>query len=95
MKQSVMSLLDLVKQRPHSESHSWKDWLGEITSEGGSGIDRLLLTRARNERMAGAASGGGIISIGSAYKIVSSKDFRGFGSKSTHEVVVKLYYSKQ
>ena len=52
-----------VKHLPHSESHSRKDSSGRGASEGGKGIDRFLLTRARYERIAGVASGGGVISM--------------------------------
>jgi hypothetical protein len=63
LKHSLRVRFAFVKHLPHSESHSRKGSSGKGASEGGKGIDRFLLMRARYERMAGVASGGGVISI--------------------------------
>lgn len=89
-KQLLTGFIGFAVHRPHSESHSWKGYSGKGASDGGNGMQRFLLIKAKNDRIAGVANGGGVNPIVSEYKVVVKVGILfNLGSNSVHEVNVK------
>lgn len=92
-KQSVISFVLEANARPHSASNSSLDSDNVMVgSDGAIGRDFRLLTRARKERMAGTAMGGGDIGRGREYHVIVVAGSNSWdGECSSQGMIVSLY----